>query len=138
MSAEHDCRTRPFITIVQMPQTCSRQFICQTGGVVRSPALFTGFFWISIRHEMMLRFGRYGISNCSQYCGESGLARRRMWISTDFRGDDMKFIFPHAKTQRRKESRKEKLTFLRFAVVAFAWLDQTNIDRFVREDGTLA
>src|SRR3954453_13082176 len=82
MSAEHDCRARPLMIIVQMPHTCSRQFICQTGGVVFSPAFFTGFFWISIRHEMMLRFGRYGISNCSQYCGASGLARRRMWIST--------------------------------------------------------
>src|SRR6185436_18728792 len=85
-SAEHDWRARPLMIIVQMPQTCSRQFMCQTGGVVFSPALFTGFFWISIKHEMTLRFGRYGISNCSQYCGESGLARRRMWISTVFRG----------------------------------------------------
>ena len=41
---EHDWRARPLMIIVQMPQTCSRQFICHTGGVVRSPALLTGFF----------------------------------------------------------------------------------------------
>src|SRR6185503_12746946 len=111
--------TRPLITIVQMPHTCSRQFICQTGGVVRSPALVTGFFWISIRHEIMLRFGRYGISNCSQYCGESGLARRRMWISTVFRGvcaDILSF----------------RGFLLALAVVAFARLDQRDVNRLVR------
>ena len=43
-SAEHDWRARPLTIIVQMPHTCSRQFMCQTGGVVRSPALLTGFF----------------------------------------------------------------------------------------------
>ena len=44
MSAEHDCRARPLMTIVQMPHTCSRQFICQTGGVVGVPSIVTGFF----------------------------------------------------------------------------------------------
>src|SRR5215217_2395881 len=114
MSAEHDCRARPLMIIVQMPHTCSRQFICQTGGVVRSPALLTGFFWISIRQEMMLRFGRYGISNCSQYCGESGLARRRMWISTVFGGGVLDLTCD--------DMVNSNLTLLRLAVVAFAWL----------------
>src|SRR5215208_2410285 len=118
MSAEHDCRARPLMIIVQMPHTCSRQFICQTGGVVRSPALLTGFIWISIRHEMMLRFGRYGISNCSQYCGESGLARRRIWISTVF-GVGCADIL----SLRR--------LFLPLAVVALPWLNQRDIDRVV-------
>ena len=58
MSAEHDWRTRPLITIVQMPHTCSRQFMSHTGGVVFFPSFVTGFFRISISAEMMLRFGR--------------------------------------------------------------------------------
>src|ERR1041384_7652217 len=80
--AEHDCRARPLMTIVQMPQTCSRQFMSHEGGVVCLPCLVTGFSRISIKHEMTLRFGRYGISNSSQRCGASGLSRRLMWIST--------------------------------------------------------
>src|SRR5215213_5029713 len=122
MSAEHDWRTRPLITIVQMPHTCSRQFICQTGGVVRSPALFTGFIWISIRQEMMLRFGRYGISNCSQYCGESGLARRRMWISTVFRGavDIVQFASFFSRSGAAALRETFILALLGLAVVAFA------------------
>src|SRR6185503_5989010 len=74
---------------------------------------------------MMLRFGRYGISNCSQYCGESGLARRRMWISTVFRGlcaDILSF----------------RGFLLALAVVAFARLDQRYVNRLVRKDRTLA
>src|SRR6185436_2392948 len=82
--AEHDWRARPLMTIVQMPQTCSRQFMSQEGGVVFFPDLVTGFLRISIRHEMTLRFGRYGISNSSQ-CGEaSGFSRRLICISTVF------------------------------------------------------
>jgi hypothetical protein len=46
------------MTIVQMPQTCSRQFMSQTGGVVARPSFVTGFLRISISAEMMLRFGR--------------------------------------------------------------------------------
>jgi hypothetical protein len=44
ISAEHDCRTRPSITMVQIPHTCSRQLISQTGGVVCLPSTVTGVF----------------------------------------------------------------------------------------------
>src|ERR1044072_9615785 len=60
MSAEQDWRARPLMIIVQMPQTCSRQFMFQTGGVVFRPSRVTGFFLISIRKEVMLRVGREG------------------------------------------------------------------------------
>ena len=59
------------MTIVQMPQTCSRQLMSQTGGVVCLPSIVTGFFRISINAEITLRFRRYGSSNVSQLLGRA-------------------------------------------------------------------
>ena len=45
-SAEHAWRTRPLMTIVQEPQTSSRQAASQTTGATVLPSVVTGSFWI--------------------------------------------------------------------------------------------
>src|SRR5712691_11340539 len=69
ISAEQACRTLPLITIVQEPQTSSRQAASQAGGVVLFPSGVTGLRWICISTEMTLALGRRSTWNSSQRCG---------------------------------------------------------------------
>src|SRR5882672_6982370 len=66
ISAEQACRTLPLITIVQEPQTSSRQAASQAGGVVVFPSAVTGLRWICISTEMTLALGRRSTWNSSQ------------------------------------------------------------------------
>src|SRR6266478_6093157 len=63
--AEHACRTLPLITIVQEPQTSSRQAASQAGGVVLFPSAVTGLRWICISTEITLALGRRSTWNSS-------------------------------------------------------------------------
>src|SRR6476620_2238577 len=72
--------------IVQMPQTCSRQLMSQTGGVVCLPSTVTGFLRISINAEITFRFRRYGSSNVSQYAVAPSFSRRWILNLIDFGG----------------------------------------------------
>src|SRR5882672_8671721 len=65
ISAEQACRTLPLITIVQEPQTSSRQAASQAGGVVLFPSAVTGLRWICISTEMTLALGRRSTWNSS-------------------------------------------------------------------------
>src|SRR5712664_289832 len=58
ISAEQACRTLPLITMVQGPQTSSRQAASQAGGVVLFPSAVTGLRWICISTEITLALGR--------------------------------------------------------------------------------
>src|SRR6267378_3777889 len=69
ISAEQACRTLPLITIVQEPQTSSRQAASQAGGVVLFPSAVTGLRWICISTEMTLALGRRSTWNSSHRCG---------------------------------------------------------------------
>src|SRR5450432_105054 len=59
-SAEQDCRTRPLISIVQAPQTSSKQPLSQTGEVVDTPVVVVGLAAMYCRQEMTFMFGRQG------------------------------------------------------------------------------
>ena len=80
ISAEHDCRTRPLMIMVQAPQTSSRQLESHTTGEVALPSAVTGLRWISIRHEMTFA-PRCGSTAKSSQCwlpGTPRLMRRRI------------------------------------------------------------
>src|SRR4051794_9010936 len=72
-SAEHDCRVRPLMTIVQAPHTSSKHPLSHTGGVVCLPSVVVGWAAMYWRHEMMFMFGRWGTEN-SSHRAVSGLA----------------------------------------------------------------
>src|SRR4051812_41017425 len=76
ISAEHAWRTFPLITMVQDPQTSSRQAASQAGGVVCFPSAVTGLRWICISTEITLALGRCSRWNSSQREGAEGPSLR--------------------------------------------------------------
>src|SRR5678816_4626370 len=76
-SAEQDCRTLPLTSIVQAPQTSSRQCASQATGVVFLPSAVTGFRWISMRQKITFMPGTWGRLNSSQRAGVPGASCRR-------------------------------------------------------------
>jgi hypothetical protein len=65
-SAEHAWRTLPLTSIVQAPQTSSRQHESQTTGATFLPSAVTGAFWISMSALMTFICGCHGTANSSQ------------------------------------------------------------------------
>src|SRR5690242_13950656 len=59
-SAEQAWRVRPLMSIVQAPHTSSRHPLSQTGDVVSTPSVVTGWAAMYWRHEMTFMFGRWG------------------------------------------------------------------------------
>src|SRR5688500_4775819 len=82
--AEHDWRVLPLISIVQAPQTSSRQPLSHTGVVVCFHSVVTGLAAMYWRQEMMFMFGRRGTANSSHRAvsGLSGPSCRRMRMIT--------------------------------------------------------
>ncbi len=66
MRAEQAWRGTPLMTMEQAPQTSSRQLLSHTTGLIRFPALFTGFSWISMRQAITFMFSCQGIEKSSQ------------------------------------------------------------------------
>jgi hypothetical protein len=77
-SAEQLWRTLPLITMVQAPQTSSRQPASHTGGVVATPEVVVGLAAMYWRQEMMFICGRWGTANSSHREAALGPSWRRM------------------------------------------------------------
>ena len=79
-SAEQACRVRPLISIVQAPQTSSRQLQSQATGAVFLPSSVSACAAIFCSTLITFRFGSYGIRCRSQRrrTGRSPARRMRM------------------------------------------------------------
>ena len=80
-----DCRTLPLISMVQAPQTSSRQLLSHTIALVCLPSTVTGLRWIAMRHEITFMPGRHSSSNSSQRWLTSASPVGLSWRSTRIR-----------------------------------------------------
>lgn len=76
--AEQLWRALPLMTMVQAPQTSSRQPLSYTTGVVDLPSVVVGWAAMYCRQEITFIFGRRGTANSSHREGWPGPSCRRI------------------------------------------------------------